>query len=208
VEVVLGHPLEPDPVDLAGRVELHPVEEADLVRRPVADALAAEDDQVGALRWLDAISQRHVGAHVSPWTSSWMPTAPASETAGCSTARLRPRTSTFRHHGREAIARLKAELAVATGQRGARPVELAPAERAVDRNDRDFVRGGTEADAQQVIQRCGGGFEPRTLEQHSLDPTGSSDTTCLPSSRLVIVDAGHSVWARRRKRLPPLGLRP
>jgi len=76
-----------------------------------------------------------------------------------------------RHQGREAIARPKAEPAVATGQRGARPVELAPPQRAVGRSDRDFVWGGIEADLQRVIQRRGRGFEPGTLEQHSLDPT-------------------------------------
>jgi hypothetical protein len=97
-----------------------------------------------------------------------------------------------RHQGREAIARLKAEPAVATGQRGARPVELAPAERAVGRNDRDFVRGGIEAGPQQVIQRRGRGFEPGTLEQDSLDPTRvppsfgrarpSTAAACAPTS--------------------------
>ena len=76
-----------------------------------------------------------------------------------------------RHQRRDAIARLKPEPAVATGQRGARPVELAPAERAAGRDDRDLVRGGIEADPQQVIQRRSRRFEPGTLEQHLLDPT-------------------------------------
>ena len=40
VEVVLGHPLEPDPIDLAGRIERHLVEEDNLLRCLVADALA------------------------------------------------------------------------------------------------------------------------------------------------------------------------
>ena len=50
VEVVLRHSLEPGPIDLAGRIERHLVQEDNLVRRLVADALAAEDDQVGARR--------------------------------------------------------------------------------------------------------------------------------------------------------------
>ena len=37
VQVVLGHPLQADAVDLAGRVERHLVEEDDLLRRLVAD---------------------------------------------------------------------------------------------------------------------------------------------------------------------------
>ncbi len=50
MEVVLGHSLQLDAVDLAGRVERHLVEEDDFLRRLVADPLPAEDDQVGAGR--------------------------------------------------------------------------------------------------------------------------------------------------------------
>jgi hypothetical protein len=47
VQVVFGHALQADAVDLAGRVERHLVEEDDLLGCLVADALAAEVDQVG-----------------------------------------------------------------------------------------------------------------------------------------------------------------
>jgi hypothetical protein len=48
MEVILGHSLQLNAIDLAGRVERHLVEEDDLLRCLVADALSAEDDQVGA----------------------------------------------------------------------------------------------------------------------------------------------------------------
>src|SRR3954454_21258763 len=64
MEVVLGHPLQPGSVDLAGRVERHLVEEDDLLRGLVADPVAAEDDQVGARGRLGALAQGHVGADV------------------------------------------------------------------------------------------------------------------------------------------------
>jgi hypothetical protein len=52
VQVVFGHPLQPDAVDLAGRVERHLLEEEDLLRGLVADPLAAVDDQVAGARAL------------------------------------------------------------------------------------------------------------------------------------------------------------
>src|SRR3954453_16770741 len=64
VEVVLGHPLQPGPVDLAGWIERHLVEEDDLLRRLVADPLATEDDQVGPRGRLRVLGERHIGAHV------------------------------------------------------------------------------------------------------------------------------------------------
>ena len=76
----------------------------------------------------------------------------------------------IRHQGRQAIARLEAEFAVAPGQRGGRPIELAPGERAVGREDRDIVRRRLEANFEQVVQRRGRSFEAGTLDQHSHDP--------------------------------------
>lgn len=62
VEVVLGHLLEADAVDLAGRVERHLLEEEDLLGGLVADLLAAVDDQVSGARPLGALAQGYVGA--------------------------------------------------------------------------------------------------------------------------------------------------
>ena len=64
VEVVLGDPLQRNPIDLPGRVERHLIEKDDLLRRLVADPLAAEDDEVGARRRLGIVAQRHVSADV------------------------------------------------------------------------------------------------------------------------------------------------
>lgn len=64
MQVVFGHPLEADAVDLAGRVERHLVEEDDLLGSLVADAFAAEDDQVGGRGALGAIARGDLGAHV------------------------------------------------------------------------------------------------------------------------------------------------
>jgi len=55
-----------------------------------------------------------------------------------------------RHQRGDPIARLQAEPPVATGQRGARPVEFAPGDCTESRNDRDLVRGGIEAGPQQI----------------------------------------------------------
>ena len=99
-----------------------------------------------------------------------------------------------RHQGREAIAGLKAKPAVSTGQRGARPFELVPTERAVGRGDRDFVRGGLETDPQQITQRRGRGFKLVTLEQHSLDPTRAESRSLAKAlGRAGAVSATYSV---------------
>jgi hypothetical protein len=90
-----------------------------------------------------------------------------------------------RHQGRDAIARLHAEPAVAAGQRGACLVELAPAERACGRTDRDLVRGAIETGPQQVMQRRGGGLELGALEQHLLDRTATRSvdaSLCIASA--------------------------
>ena len=64
MQVVFGHPLQADAVDLAGRVERHLVEEDDLLGGLVADPLAAVDDQIGARGLLGALAQGDVGADV------------------------------------------------------------------------------------------------------------------------------------------------
>jgi hypothetical protein len=64
MQVVFGHLLQTGTVDLAGRVERHLVEEEDLLRRLVANALAAVDDQVGGAGALGALAQGFVGADI------------------------------------------------------------------------------------------------------------------------------------------------
>ena len=64
MEVVLGHPLESDAVDLPGRVERHLVEDDDLLGGLVADPLATEPDEVGRRRALGTVAQRDVGPDV------------------------------------------------------------------------------------------------------------------------------------------------
>jgi len=58
VEVVFGHSLEADAIDLAGRVEWHVVEEDDFLGGLVTDPLAAEADQVGGRRPRDRAEGR------------------------------------------------------------------------------------------------------------------------------------------------------
>jgi hypothetical protein len=70
VEVVLGHPLEAYAVDLAGRVQRHVVEDDDLLRRPVADALAAEVNEVGGRGPLGSLARVMYARTFSPWTAS------------------------------------------------------------------------------------------------------------------------------------------
>ena len=56
--------LERDPVELAGGVHRHLVEEHHLLGRLVADALARELDELVARRTLGAVLDGDVGAHV------------------------------------------------------------------------------------------------------------------------------------------------
>src|SRR5262249_40134669 len=63
IEVVLRHPLEGCPVDLAGGRHRHLLQEDDLFRSPVSDPLACEHDEIRRRRSLVALLDHDVGAH-------------------------------------------------------------------------------------------------------------------------------------------------
>ena len=64
MQVLFGHPLEPDPVQLPRGVHGHLVQEHHLLRRLVPDHAPGELDQLLARGRLHAVLDRHVGAHV------------------------------------------------------------------------------------------------------------------------------------------------